>query len=215
MDPGLQSLAVVSIADFLVGEGLDEDRLAEALELEDPFGHMAVALRPSLIAGCIYLYQGRLEESVRALEGVRAGVIERGEEGDLAFVASCLAWAECWHGRLDAAARFADEALQTSERLGSASETSLALAHGVLVYAYRGEIDRAREQARRALLLATETGMRNVNLWARWGLGVAGLTVGDPVAVHDALGPMVHLGRVPQWLGSGYRSMSMCILVMI
>src|SRR5260370_11804358 len=34
------------------------------------------------------------------LGGLRQRIIDRGEESDLSYVSGCLAWAECWRGRL-------------------------------------------------------------------------------------------------------------------
>ncbi len=131
----------------------------------------------------------RADGDVKASCG-RVGVIERGDESNLPFVSSCLAWAECWHGRLDAAAAYAQEALDTATRLETASAECIALAYGAVVEAYRGDAERARTRAERTLLLARQTGFGNATAWAGWALGILGLELGEPVAADDALGPM-------------------------
>jgi DNA-binding CsgD family transcriptional regulator len=188
-----QALAVVTIAEFLTGAGLDEARLREALELEDPLSPGEMALRPSLIAGCLYLYVGLLAEAVRILEQVRAGVVERGEESELPFVVSNLSWCSCWQGDLDAAYRYAQESRHTAVRLGSLTDECLALGYGSVGDAYRGDLQVARKNADRAFALSRSTGNSVVELWSRWAIGVVELQRGDHQAVDNALGPVVQL----------------------
>ena len=104
---------------------------------------MTAEVRPSLIAGHLMLYEGRLAESVRLLSGLRERILDRGEDSDLPMVSSSLAWAECWRGNLEAGAAYAEEALECAARIGSHPMHSYALAMGALPPAYAGDSELA------------------------------------------------------------------------
>jgi DNA-binding CsgD family transcriptional regulator len=186
-------LAVATIADYLVGEGLDEARLERALELEDPFQQVSMSLRPSLIAGYLMILEGRLARADELLTGCRDAALRRGDESDLPLVSTCLTWVECRRGRLDDAERYTQEALGAARLLGSEAAECLALAHASVPAAYAGRTSQARVRAERATRMAHETGAEAASLWAAWGLGVAALMDGDPAGVDAALGPFVRV----------------------
>lgn len=186
------TLAVATIADYMVGEGLDENRLNQALALEDPFAQVAMSLRPSLIAGYLMLFEGRLARAESLLTGCREAALQRGDESDIPLVSSCLTWVESWRGRLEEAERYAQEALDISRLLGSEAAECLALAYASVPAAFAGRTEQARMRAGQAMALAQKTGVAVAYRWAAWGLGVAGLMDDDPAAVHAALGEFIH-----------------------
>lgn len=191
-DPALraESLASTVIADYLAGKGLDEQRLGEALALEDPFHQVALALRPQLIAGNVMLFEGRLEEACTLLVACRQAAIDRGEESDISLVMTDLAWTESCRGRLGVAEQHAQEALAMAQRLQSLGAEGAARAQLVMVHGYRGDRSSASDHADRALRLAESTGSVNVEVWTRWGLGVLALGHEDPAGAHAALEPL-------------------------
>jgi DNA-binding CsgD family transcriptional regulator/tetratricopeptide (TPR) repeat protein len=186
------ALAVATIADYMVGEGLDENRLNRALALEDPFAQVAMSLRPSLIAGYLMLFEGRLAHAESLLTGCREAARQRGDESDIPLVSSCLSWVEVWQGRLEEAERYAQEALDISRLLGSEAAECLALAYASVPAAFAGRTEQARMRAGQAMALAPKTGVAVANRWAAWGLSVAGLMDDDATAVHAALGEFIH-----------------------
>lgn len=185
-----EALAVKVRLDVLLGRGLDEASLDRALELEDPYRQVAMQLRPSKVAGDLLLYVGELERSVRLLRRERERVLERGEESDLPFVLSHLTWAECWQGRLMAAAANAQESLEIAVRLGSPSVRSMALALAAIVAAHRGDAAATRVWAHEALELARETGWHTAMVWGSWALGLLAISLEDPRGADDALGAL-------------------------
>jgi DNA-binding CsgD family transcriptional regulator len=188
--PLAEALALMVRLDFLMGRGLDEPRLNRALELEDRHRQVTMQLRPSVIAADLLLYAGELQRSVLILERERKRVFDRGEESDLPFVSSRLAWAECWRGRLDLAITYANEALETAELAGSAFVRCLALVFAALVAAHRGEAARARELAEEGLSLAELIGWSIAAVWGNWALGGLETSLADARAVNDALGSL-------------------------
>jgi DNA-binding CsgD family transcriptional regulator len=182
-----EALAVSAIADFLLGRGLD-DRIDRALALEDADSQIPVHRRPSLIAAHLDFYSGRLDRSAERFRALRRRVIERGEDSDLTFVSTHLAWLECWRGNLDTAAAIAAEGLEAAAELESESLRGLALAFAALVDAYRGEAAATRAAASEALALLEHTGWQNGSIWALAGLGMLELSLGDFEAADRALG---------------------------
>lgn len=194
-DVGLraESLAVFVIADYMTGRGLDKPRLEESLALEDPFHQVAMALRPTLIAGMLMLYEGRLTEAVAHLEACRRAADDRAEENDTPVVTATLAWCECWRGRLDEARRHGHEAIEVSRRLAAPDGEGLAAAYLCAVEAYGGDVTAAHAHADRAFELTAQTGSALPELFARWGLGLSALGQGDAAAAHATLQPLTAL----------------------
>jgi DNA-binding CsgD family transcriptional regulator len=184
-----EAIAVSSVAGFQLGRGLDEAEIERALSLEDQQRQTTVELRPSLIAGLLMMYVGRLERACQLLAELRQRIIDRGEESDLPYVSAVLGWAESWRGNLEPAARFAAEALGSVTRTGMASLRCTALALGSVPPAFAGDADTARGRASEALRLAAETGYGIAAVWAGWSLAVLSLSEGDPGAAYAALAP--------------------------
>src|SRR6266702_6934256 len=188
-----EAIAVSIMTGYMLGRGLDEAGLERTLKLGDQQRQTAVEMRPSLIAGLLMLYEGRLERACQLLGGLRQRILDRGEESDLAYVSGCLGWAECWRGRLDAVAAYADEAVQTASRTGMDSMRCAVLALGSVPAAYAGDAEAARSMASEALTLAAATGYRIGSIWARWALAVLSLSLQEPAAADAALAPLTAL----------------------
>lgn len=188
-----EAIAVSVIVGFLLGRGLDQAGLERALTLEDQQRQTTVELRPSLIAGLLRLYEGRLESARELLGGLRQRILDRGEESDLPYVSACLGWAECWRGDLAAGSAYADEALEIASRTGMESMRCTVLALGSVPAAYAGEAEAVRSRASEVLTLAAVTGNGITAIWARWALAVLALSVRDPAAADAALAPLTAL----------------------
>jgi DNA-binding CsgD family transcriptional regulator len=185
-----EALAVVAMADCLLGRGIDEAKIDRALALEDPSRETPVVFRPSLIAGCLTIYDGQLERSERILSELRERTLERGEESDLPFVLTQLIWATCWRGRLSAAARFAEEGVETAIRIKAESTRCQVLAFAAVRAAYAGEPELTRRLAGETRELAQQTSAQHSLLWAGWAEAVLALSLDDPQAADAALGPL-------------------------
>jgi DNA-binding CsgD family transcriptional regulator len=196
LDPGgalAEALAVASVTDYLLGGGLDEARIETALELEDPDRQVTAEMRPSLIAGYLMLWEGRLGDSIRILGAQRRRLIDRGEESDLPLVSSYLGWAECWRGNLDAAERFCQEALDCAASTGSEAIHCWSLAFAAVPPAYAGDPVSATARAAACERQAGRAGVPVAERWARWALAVLALSRGDAQDAQAALAPLVSL----------------------
>jgi DNA-binding CsgD family transcriptional regulator len=185
-----EGLAVVAMADCLLGRGIDDAKIERALALEDPNRQVPVQFRPSLIAGCLALYAGRLEHSERILAVLRDRILERGEESDLPFVSSQLVWTACWRGELDAAAGYAEEGVQSAIRMEGESIRCLALAYAGVSAAYAGDPELTKRTAAECRKLAPRTSVQHAVLWAGWAEAVLALSLDDPQAADVALAPL-------------------------
>lgn len=186
-----EAIAVSVMTGYLLGRGLDQAALDRALALEDQQRQTSMEMRPSLIAGLLMLYEGRAECACQVLADLRQRTLDRGEESGLAYVASCLAWAEGWRGRLDVAVAYADEAVEYASRTGMESVRCTALALGSIPVAYAGDVEATRHKASEALRLAAATGYGIGCIWAKWALAVLALSLREPAAALTALVPLL------------------------
>jgi DNA-binding CsgD family transcriptional regulator len=188
-----EALGVLAIADFLLGRGLDETKVERALRLEDPYRQIPVQVRPSLIAGYLALYEGKLHRSSQTLQPLRERVIQGGEDSDLPMVSTYLCWSASWRGALSEAEDYAAEAIEAASRIQSDSLRSVALAFAAVSAAYAGDPDTTWARAQECGALADRTGDRVIVLWAGWALGLLALSQDDPKAADAALGPFTAL----------------------
>lgn len=185
-----EALAVAAMADFLMGRGLDEKKIEHALRLEDPDHQVPVTVRPSLVAGCLALFEGQLERCDRLLRPLRERILERGEESDLVVNSCYLIWSASWRGDLIRAEGYAAEATEIAARIGSDSLRCMMLAYAAVASAYAGEAALTESRAGEAIELTSRTGYKLAVLWASWALSVLALSEGDFQAADAALAPL-------------------------
>lgn len=109
-----EALGTLTIVEALLGHGVDDQRLAQALALEDPTRQVPVVMRPTLVHGFLSLWTGQLEQGLSVLESLRAAMIERGEENTVPLLSWQLASGAVWKGELDRAERYAAEGLEAA-----------------------------------------------------------------------------------------------------
>ncbi len=184
------ALAVLTMAEFLSGRGLDDARLARARALEDPLMARSFIMRPRVIEGMLRLWTGELDSALEALDGVYTEATERGQEGAAPMLSLYLVWAHLWRGELARAARLSESAREAAALLEDPTTDGLAASAGALVHAHDGRIELARAEAKRALALFERVEWRSGVIWPLWALGLAELSDGNPAGVHAALGPL-------------------------
>ncbi|HXM55106.1 MAG TPA: AAA family ATPase, partial [Candidatus Dormibacteraeota bacterium] len=188
-EPGLlaQALAISVLLRFMVGEGIDEAGLERALRLEDPDMRTNVIFRPSLAAGQLMMWSGRLEEARALLLAMRQHCLDRGEESDLMYVLLHATPLECWRGDLTSAQQLADDAIERALQLGTEVARAQALSVQAWVAAFAGRQAEARWAADEALQAWTRG---EAELWVAWAivaLGFLELSVGEEEAAADRL----------------------------
>jgi DNA-binding CsgD family transcriptional regulator len=188
-----EALAVLTISAFLGGQGLDEVALARALELEKPERATAFMMRPRYIAGALLLWTARCDDSIAVLDGLRAEMLERGEESAIPFLAPYRTWAALWRGDVADAARVVADARESATLIGDPAAEAIACGFDALLLAYTGPLDGVRAQAQRSLELFGGLQWMSGTIWPLWALGLAALAVGDPAAVDENLGPLAQM----------------------
>ncbi len=186
-----EALAGSAWIGFLRGQGVDATRLARSLELEDPDWQTMIYLRPTLIAGLLALYLGDLEGARAKLGGLCSLVTERGEESDLPFVLTNLAWLECLGGDLAAAERAASRALELAAQAGSETMQAFARCLCSLVHAWQGDADAARAEAAQGVAGSGRSGWKVRIPWALSALAMLDLSLGDPRGAAATLRPLL------------------------
>jgi DNA-binding CsgD family transcriptional regulator len=185
-----EALAVITMIEFLVGEGVDEARLARALELEDPERRVPVEFRPTLIAGSLAFYTGRFERARLLLYPLCGRLRERGEEAELPLPLATMTWLECLAGDLSAARSLVEEALEAASLTESETMTAVSLAFATLVEAYAGNVERCRERVAAALQASARCGYGLATLWTYGAVGFLELSLGDAAAADRAFAPL-------------------------
>jgi ATP/maltotriose-dependent transcriptional regulator MalT len=186
-------LAAETITEFMLGRGLNEQRLRRALAQEDITRRVPAPMRPSAIHGALMSWTGRHEAARESLEGLRARLLELGDEAALPFLAFVLAPAACSRGDLAAAVRHGEEGLEAAARVGTDVLMAYALTAMAFADAYTGRTDAALDQAARAVALFDKTGCHG---WMSWPLSVLGfvhLSLDDAPAAVAALRPLFDL----------------------
>jgi DNA-binding CsgD family transcriptional regulator len=184
------ALAVLTMAEFLSGRGVDRARLDRALALEDPTGASTFMMRPRFIQGLLALWCGELGSALEALGGVYEETVERGREGTAPMISWYLVWAHVWRGNLALAARLSEEALEAAALLEDPTTSGLALSASALVHAHDGRSELARAEAKDAIELFERVQWRSGMLFPLWALGLAELSEENPAAVNSLLGPL-------------------------
>jgi DNA-binding CsgD family transcriptional regulator len=186
-------LAVVTMAEFLGGKGLDDDRLLQALALEEPTQVRVWQTRPSFVAGCLYLFTGRPREAAGILAAMHTQAVERGEEGPIPILCFYLVWALVWNGELERARATAELSRQAAELIGDPLARGTALNAGALVHALDGDARLAVDEASEAIRIFQELGWSMGAIFPTWALGLAHAASGRPEAVDGVLGPLAGL----------------------
>jgi DNA-binding CsgD family transcriptional regulator len=185
-----EALGVTAFADFMAGKDLDEDALALALALESPRGAGALVLRPGYVHGILQLWTGDLDGAQRELGALRSQAREHGQDSLAPILLFFLAWTCLWQGNLAQAARFSDELDDAAALHGDPYATAMALASKALVHAHGCKAEAARDEAARSLAFFHQLGWAPGVVWASWAMGLAETSLGNPSAVHAALGPL-------------------------
>ncbi len=185
-----EALAVRATVDFLIGRGVDWSLIERALALEVAGRTLPLFFRPSAIAACLKLWTGRLEEAREELTALRLAAADSGDDSDLAYFLTWLAWLETQSGNFAAAAAFADEAAVEATLAGSEFNRAWALSQRAFIHAHRGDAAATRADAAAATEICMRFEASNPMLWVTGALGLLELSLGDAAAAWAALAPV-------------------------
>jgi DNA-binding CsgD family transcriptional regulator len=179
-----EALATRTMVRFLVGEGIDEAALARSLELEHPERPTPILLTPTAVAGRIWGWAGRFEESRELLERARRRCLDRGAESDLLHMSTAMATTPCEAGDLERVAELVADAAERALQLDTPAAHAVALSVEATEAGWTGDADRGRRSAHEALAQYESIGELGEAFWAMLALTRLELSVPryEPVA---------------------------------
>jgi DNA-binding CsgD family transcriptional regulator len=191
-DPPLQGLALGDCAmmDFFCGRGVDWEKVTRSLELESPHPLVPLVRCPTMLAGLLMLFVGRLSEARERLLTVWARCNEQGEENDLAFIVLWLGWLEVHRGDFVAAKQLVDEGATLAVLTGAATMHGWALSQRAYLLALSGEVAGARRCGEEALALSQRYGYAVPMVWVAAALATLELSRGDAEGAWRACEPL-------------------------
>ncbi|MCP9275310.1 helix-turn-helix transcriptional regulator [Mycolicibacterium arenosum] len=198
--PALSSRACAmwTMVNFVCGQGVDEQRLDRALELEDCDVDAPGPLDASTVNALVLAWTGRLDDAREYVSAVRSRCIERGEDGHAMFIDLHSALIDVWRGDFAAAATTATDATERAEQLGGDHALVIADTIGAVVAAYTGREREARAQARAAIERANRCGSPRLADQAIASLGFLELSLGNSADALTTLQPLVaRFGTLP------------------
>ncbi len=188
-----KALAVDAMVRYLAGGGADERQIDRALALEEPALGGSVMLSPSLIAGLIWSWSGRLDDAQAALSRAWQRCRDRGEESELVLATMQSGSLVCLRGDLELGHELVTEGLDRAARLGSPTSRAFALENQLHVTAWTGEIEVARRAGEEALEIFDAVGSPVGKMFTEAALGRLELSLGDSAAAAARLVPAVEI----------------------
>ena len=185
------ALGMRTVLRLLCGEGFDEAGINRAVELENPDIFTPLVFRPSAQRALLLEWTGRLDEAHELLEAVRRRCIEKGEEGELVFIAQHVVLTCIWRGDFSEAALVVEDVMERARQLGG--DTPLLLAYGLRakLAVYAGREADARSAAEAALEIGRRTGSFRLADRIVAALGFLEVSLGRYEAANATLRPLV------------------------
>jgi DNA-binding NarL/FixJ family response regulator len=191
--PGLLSLALGlrAMLSFLRGDGMDEQGLLRALELEDHESFTPTVLKPSVVYALILAWTGDLDKSHERLRAVQRRCVEKGEEGELIFIDFQVALNRIWRGDFTEAARVTDDATELASQRDGDFPAMLSLVLRAWLAVYGGHEEDARTAVANAIDASKRSGTGWHDDWSLTALGFLETSLGNYEAAVNALQPLL------------------------
>lgn len=191
--PGLlsEALGARTTIEFFVGNGVDEASMQRALSMEDQSSFTPVMLRPSVEHALMLACTGELDASYDLLRSIERSCTDKGEEGELIFVAFYVVVNRIWRGDLVEARRLADEVTELARQLDAEFPTMLSLVLQAWLAVYDGAEADARVAVADAIDASKRSGTAWHEDWALTALGFLEVSLGNYGAAVDSLAPLL------------------------
>jgi DNA-binding CsgD family transcriptional regulator/tetratricopeptide (TPR) repeat protein len=185
-----QALSMQTLVQFWLGNGLAEESLRRALELDDRRATVSVVYQPSMHNAILLSCTGRLDEAHDEFSWVRRQCIERGAESDQNFVAFHAVLNEIWRGDFAGATLLAEDAMERALHVGGLHRAA-ALIMRAHCAAYAGREQEARDDAGEALATVPRSESIVLTGWPITILGFLEVSLGNYDAALRALQPVL------------------------
>ena len=186
-----QVLAMSVLTKCTRGDGVDEQSLQRALELEDLDADVPMQFRACAVRAITHAWTGELDAAREESKAVRQLCLARGAESDVMMFDAHTALADVWRGDFAAAEVLAEEAIERAEHIDTQNLRGVALAIRATVLAHQGREADARNDANAALAIARETGTPQLGIRALSVLGFVELSVGNHAEALMTLQPLI------------------------
>ena len=190
-----EAMAMAASIDFLLGQGVAEEDMEQALSMESWQEPRPTPVHPGVAFGLVLKWSDDLGRARSRLENAHSRALEEGNERSLPFLLFHLAELECWAGNWPLAERYADEGCAVATETGQDSSLAFALYAKALLASHRGNVDAARATAERGLALAERSGAVTARILLLSVLGFIEISVGEYGAAHRYLGPLAEAAR--------------------
>ena len=191
----VQATTMRAMMRFLVGDGLDEEAMSRALQVDDP-ADVPLAVRPRTLHALLKLWSHQVDEAAEMLTAIARRCTDRGEESELILIGFNLVLAHAWRGDMEAAERTAEATMERALALGGDLPMFIALTVRTVVDAYLGRVEVCRRDGAEALAVGRRCDSGRLSTWAVTALGSLELSLGNHEAALRHLDPLVAQWRV-------------------
>ncbi len=177
---------------FLCGDGIDEESLRRALDLEDSeVAFTPLVFRPTVQNALLLDWSGQLERAHAEEQRIRRRCLENGEEGEHVFIAFQVVLNAIWRGDFVEANLVAEDAMERARQLGG--DIAMFVAHTLRAQlaAYAGHESVARQAVSAAVEIGHRTGSFRLAERAITALAFLEVSLGNYEAALAAAGPLL------------------------
>ncbi len=185
-----QTLGMRVMLHFLRGDGLDEQSMARALDLEDRAADISSAFSPCVQHALLLAWTGELDRAHEEMLTIRRRCIDRGEEGELTFIDFHSVLIHLWRGAIAEATLIAEDSVERAHQLNGDLPLSVALTVRAAVAAFAGDEDVVRRDVAEALAASVRSGSRRLGEWPVSMLGFLEVSLGNYEAALATLAPL-------------------------
>ena len=186
-----QALGMRVILKYMLGNGLDEQSMQRALELQDDAADISSAFDPAVQHALLLAWTGELDEAHDNMLAIRRRCIDRGEESELSFIDFHSVLIHIWRGSMPEANLIAEDAVQRAQQLNGDLPLSVALTVRAAVAAYAGDEEAVRDDVTEALAASNRCGSRRLGEWPVTMLGFLEVSLGNYEAALSVLTPLL------------------------
>jgi DNA-binding CsgD family transcriptional regulator len=189
--PLSEALGARATIDFFVGAGVDEENMRRALAMEDHNSFTPIMLRPSVEQALMLACTGELDTSYDLMRAIQRSCTDKGEEGELIFVAFYVVVNRIWRGDLVEAKRLTNDLTELARKLDAEFPTMLSLVLQAWLAVYDGYEAKARSAVADAIDASKRAGTAWHEDWALTALGFLEVSLGNSAAAVDSLAPLL------------------------
>ncbi|WP_235892457.1 ATP-binding protein [Mycolicibacterium hodleri] len=186
-----QVLAMSVLAKCTRGDGVDEQSLQSALDMEDLDADVPMQFRACAVRAITHAWTGQLDAARLEATDVRKLCMDRGAESDVMMFDAHTALADVWRGDFATAEVVAEDAVERAEHIDTQNLRGVALAIRGTVAAYRGRVAEARSDAQAALAISVEFKTPQLSLRAIATLGFVELSLSNHDEALTILQPLI------------------------